>query len=211
MFESISEAAEEAAEGLRWKNIKREHLMYLRVYGWFFAMALIVALLVPDNILTSYPFLEDYFVTPIASLTAPFLAIQEWAKISKFPEVTRFTFAILWITLPITLIHQYRVWPSLKPISRGQLWFALLIGYLLVPFLLFLPKVFIVMYTTIPVPKSYLGLFARKAIAFAATSRFGLGLFAPFILFMVPACLPGFIIRHKDIFSKNIQENSINT
>jgi hypothetical protein len=52
----------------------------------------------PDDLLTSFPFLADYFVDPISSFVSFFVPIQRWANLSDFPEVTRLTLALLCLT-----------------------------------------------------------------------------------------------------------------
>jgi hypothetical protein len=55
------------------------------------------ALLIPDRVLTSYPF----FLPFVETMESIFPAIKGFARLSPIPEVVRFYYATMWIIFPI--------------------------------------------------------------------------------------------------------------
>ncbi|MDR1276244.1 MAG: hypothetical protein LBL72_07695 [Candidatus Accumulibacter sp.] len=188
---------DDVQEALRWENIKKSHLAYLRAYGWYFALSLVAALIAPDDILASFPFLADYFVDPVSSSVSFLVPIQRWAELSKFPEVTRLTLALLCVTYPIVTLHYFFLYQAPKQLkSRGAVLFSLC---LVVPIAFLIPWFLIFNYTD----HSYRGSGAfvlRQMGAFAMTSRLGLGLVAPLLLSVssnILVMIPGILFQKK--------------
>lgn len=184
----------------RWENLKNREMRYFRAYGWYFALSLIVALAVPDDILTIFPFLEDCFVIPISSLVSLYVPIHWWARLSEFPEVTCITLALLCVTYPILATHcffsyQLPEWFQGRE-DAGKLLAGLLLGYVMMFFTFLMPRIAVLGYSKISGTK---GIF-EYLFVFMMTSRLGLGLIAPMLILPSAFALATLIAMHKEIF-----------
>ena len=182
-FHLFSNAIKEMSASVSEDQKKKANKIFFQVYGWYFALGMIAALTAPDDILSSYPFLAEYFVDPIAILTESFLDIPKWAAYSRFPEVTRFTFALLAFAFPATVVlYCYKgssVAKKQKIQKQGfeftptwKVYFGMIIFCLLPLFTTFFPAFLIDSYATDFNKK---GLFSLM-VNFAETSRLGLGI-----------------------------------
>lgn len=159
-----------------------------QVYGWYLALGVIVALFTPEDILSSYPFLAEYFVDPIAMLPQSFLDIPKWAAYSRFPEVTRFTFALLVFVFPATVVFYCREIredqdPRLKsPHKWHYLFLKIIAVYPAMLLMIFFPALWINHYATGFEEVTRSDILFSFMIEFAETSRLGLAFVLPLML-----------------------------
>ena len=151
-------------EAQNWIAIKR-------AYGWYFVMSLGVALVVPNEILSSWPFLFN-FVNWVSSFVP---SISALAMVSAFPEVTSLTVALMWAMFPVVTVHFFFLLSlPQKKLTKRQ-WIVVGVGLPLViavcTFLtFFLPR------PPSPEYMNYTSGRGAAAATYMARSRLGLGL-----------------------------------
>jgi hypothetical protein len=150
-------------------------------------LGLMVAVMSPNTVLTDSQILSA-FTDFIASFI---LGIDRLAKVSQFPEVTRFTSAVLWATVPVqALAFSYPgvLVPRLEMIKQRKAFFFL--AWLMMPLMTLM---LIVASIHDPTPD----LLARKSLyawAFrnVSESRMWLGVFGGLVACISAAFLSGF-------------------
>lgn len=106
------------------------------IFAFSILLGTTVALLAPVSVLTDSPMLSRF--TDFMASIVP--GINKIAKVSHFPEVTRFTSAVLWASVPVqTLLCMYPsvFVPRLDLVRKHKL--VLAIGWIVIPLISLYP------------------------------------------------------------------------
>ena len=188
-----------------WKELKKASRGFVHTW-WCLILSFTVALIAPEDILSSFPFLADYFVNPVSSLVSFVFSIQLWAAFSGFPEVTSLVFAMLYVMLSIESIHCLLV-AELPRYVHTEHWswllFGLIVSYLATLIGIFIPEISLLNYVDPSVPPERMGFGAflmYMTVESAMTCRIVFGLLAPFLICCGFAVLVNLIVWHKYVF-----------
>jgi hypothetical protein len=83
----------------------KKHAIDLVIQAWLI-FGVVVSMAIPGNILIAHP-VANWLSTELSSILGRVGSIERLAAVSAFPQVTRFFFTIMWISLPIQTLTLY--------------------------------------------------------------------------------------------------------